>query len=196
MRSEYAEIKFTADSKLEEANALATSVEGRSLEVEAKLRAADAKLAEVSRKTSELQRRSLEIESKEASLMRERMSFNSEYASHFVKFYSFTTLFSYVFLIYIFRRDAHERNLSHQREDLRDWERKLQEGEEKLAEVRRLLNQREERANDSDRLFKQKQLELEEAQKKIDLADSALKTKEDEISTRMENLVLKEKASF
>ncbi|KAI3520952.1 hypothetical protein L1887_10407 [Cichorium endivia] len=168
MRSEYAEIKFTADSKLEEAQALSTSVEGRSLEVEAKLRAADAKLAEVSRKTSELQRRSLEIESKEASLLRERVSFNAE-------------------------RDAHERNLSHQREDLREWERKLQEGEEKLAEVRRLLNQREERANDSDRIFKQKQLELEEAQKKIDMADSALKTKEDDISTRMENLVLKEK---
>lgn len=168
MRSEYAEIKFTADSKLEEAHALSTSVEGRSLEVEAKLRAADAKLAEVSRKTSEIQRKSVEIEAKESSLMRERMSFNAE-------------------------RDAHERNLSHQREDLREWEKKLQEGEEKLAEVRRLLNQREERANDSDRIFKQKQLELEEAQKKIDMAYSALKSKEDEISTRTENLTLKEK---
>ncbi|KAI3747943.1 hypothetical protein L6452_10697 [Arctium lappa] len=168
MRSEYAEIKFTADSKLEEAQALSTSVEGRSLEVEAKLRAADAKLAEVSRKTSDIQRKSVEIEAKESSLMRERMSFNAE-------------------------RDAHERNLSHQREDLREWEKKLQEGEEKLAEVRRLLNQREERANDSDRIFKQKQLELEEAQKRIDMAYSALKSKEDEISTRTENLTLKEK---
>ncbi|KAJ9540681.1 hypothetical protein OSB04_027187 [Centaurea solstitialis] len=170
MRSEYAEIKFTADSKLEEAHALSTSVEGRSLEVEAKLRAADAKLAEVSRKASEIQRKSVEIEAKESSLMRERVSFNAE-------------------------RDAHERNLSHQREDLREWEKKLQEGEEKLAEVRRLLNQREERANDSDRIFKQKQLELEEAQKKIDMAYSALKSKEDDISTRTENLTLKEKES-
>ncbi|OMO94696.1 putative DNA double-strand break repair rad50 ATPase [Corchorus olitorius] len=46
MRSETAEIKFTADSKLSEANALIASVEEKSLEVEAKLRAADAKLAE------------------------------------------------------------------------------------------------------------------------------------------------------
>ncbi|RVW44833.1 Protein crowded nuclei 1 [Vitis vinifera] len=46
MRSEYAEIKFTSDSKLAEANALVTSIEERSFEVEAKLHAADAKLAE------------------------------------------------------------------------------------------------------------------------------------------------------
>nr|XP_043635188.1 nuclear matrix constituent protein 1 [Erigeron canadensis] len=168
MRLEYAEIKFTADSKLEEAHALSASIEGRSLEVEAKLRAADAKLAEVSRKTSEIQRRSAEIEAKESSLMRERLSFNNE-------------------------RDAHERNLSHQREDLREWERKLQEGEEKLAEVRRLLNQREELANDSDRVYKQKQLDLDEAQKRIDMTNLDLKTKEEEISTRSENLALKEK---
>ncbi|KAI3799065.1 hypothetical protein L1987_34355 [Smallanthus sonchifolius] len=168
MRSEYAEIKFTADSKLEEAHALTTSIEGSSLEVEAKLRAADAKLAEVSRKSSEMQRKLVEIEAKEKSLMRERISFNNE-------------------------RDAHERNLSHQREDLREWERKLQEGEEKLAELRRLINQREELANDNDKIFKHKQIDLEEAQKKIEMANSALKSKEIDISMRMENLALKEK---
>ncbi|KAL8247047.1 hypothetical protein R6Q59_008263 [Mikania micrantha] len=168
MRSEYAEIKFTADSKLEEAHALSASIEGRSLEVEAKLRAADAKLAEASRKLSEIQRKLVEIEAKESSIMRERMSFNNE-------------------------RDAHERNLSHQREDLREWERKLQEGEEKLTELRRLINQREELANDNDKIFKQKQIDLEEVQKKTEMANSALKTKENEISTRIKNLTLKEK---
>lgn len=80
MRSEIAEIKFTADSKLAEANALVTSIEEKSLEVDVKLRAADAKLAEVSRKSSEIERKSKEVESRESALRMERLSFIAEYA--------------------------------------------------------------------------------------------------------------------
>ncbi|XP_027076452.2 nuclear matrix constituent protein 1-like isoform X1 [Coffea arabica] len=168
MRSEYAEIKFTADSKLAEAESLVASIEQKSLEVEAKLHATDAKLAEVNRKSSEIERKSQELVAQEIALRRERSSFAAE-------------------------RDMHESSLSKQREDLREWEQKLQEGEERLAELRRLLNQREKRANEYDNLWKQKQKELEVVQKKVDVANLSLKEKEEDMSRRQASLSSMEK---
>ncbi|XP_011099290.1 protein CROWDED NUCLEI 1 isoform X1 [Sesamum indicum] len=168
MRSEYAAIKFNADSKLAEANALVTSVEEKSLEVEAKFHAADAKLAEVSRKSSEIERKLHELEAQENALRRERSFFTTE-------------------------REAHDTALSKQREDVREWERKLQEAEERLADSRRLLNQREERANENDKVLKEKQNDLEELRKKIEISNSTLKNKEDDISSRLASIALKEK---
>ncbi|XP_039000971.1 protein CROWDED NUCLEI 1-like isoform X1 [Hibiscus syriacus] len=168
MRAENAEIKFTADSKLSEANALIASVEEKSLDVGTKLRAADAKLAEVSRKSSEIERKSQELESRENMLRREHLSFISE-------------------------REEHEATFSKQREDVWEWEKKLQDAEERLAKAQRYANQREERANENDRLFKQKEKDLEETQKKIDAAHQTLKEKEDDINSRLTNLTLKEK---
>ncbi|GMH19031.1 hypothetical protein Nepgr_020872 [Nepenthes gracilis] len=168
MRAEYAEIKFTADSKLGEANSLAAVTEEKSLEVESKLHVADAKLAEASRKSAEVERRLQELETRESSLRRERLSFSLE-------------------------REAHEVTLSKRREDLQEWERKLHDREERLGEARGALNQREERLNENDRSFNLKKKDLEEAQKKIDAANMELSKKEDDINSRLASLRANEK---
>lgn len=58
-----------------------------------------------------------------------------------------------------------------------------------------MLNRREERANENDKILKEKQNDLEELRKKIEIANSTLKSKEDDISSRLASIALKEKAS-
>ncbi|KAL0450231.1 UNVERIFIED_CONTAM: protein CROWDED NUCLEI 1 [Sesamum latifolium] len=161
MRSEYAEIKFNADSKLAEANALVTSVEEKSLEVEAKFHAADAKLAEVSRKSSEMERKLHELEAQEMRFAENGLC-------------SPQSMFEALSSIKVGRPARVER--------------KLQEAEERLADSRRLLNQREERANENDKILKEKQNDLEEEaddfKKRLEEKEKQLLELEEKLNTR------------
>ncbi|XP_073273093.1 nuclear matrix constituent protein 1-like isoform X2 [Primulina huaijiensis] len=168
IRTQYTEINFNTESKLAEAIALAAGAEEKSLEVEKQVHVADAKLAEVSRKSSEVERKLRDLETRENTLRRERFFFAAE-------------------------REMQETALSKQREDLREWENKLKGGEERLVDGRRLLNQREERINEKDKITKEKQNDLEQLQKMIEIENSTLKMKEEDISSRIAGLALKEK---
>ncbi|KAJ1380704.1 Cullin, N-terminal [Sesbania bispinosa] len=125
MRSENANIKFTAYSKLAEANALIATIEDKSLEVEAKLRSADAKFAEISRKTSEIDRKSQDLEAQESTLRRERLSFIAEYFSYCLLSFNLVIVIRFLFVICVSiycgyfiiihgMQEAHESNLSKQ----------------------------------------------------------------------------------
>ncbi|KAF6160031.1 hypothetical protein GIB67_033115 [Kingdonia uniflora] len=167
MRAESAEMKYTSETKMAEAEALVASIGEKSLEVEAKIHAADAKLAEASRKSSEIERKLKELEARESSHRTERQSLNAE-------------------------RGLHESDLSKQREELRNWERTLQEREDRLVEGGRILNQREERANENDMTSKQREKDLEEALKKIEKTNLFVKKREDDVNIRLSKISEKE----
>ncbi|CAN0928965.1 Protein CROWDED NUCLEI 1 [Linum grandiflorum] len=168
MRAEIAEMQSRADSKLSDANAMVSSVDEKYLDVEAQRRAIEAKFAEVSRKSSELVRKLQEVDSLESSLRLERLSVTTG-------------------------KEANDTTFSKQREEFREWERKLEEEEQRLSNGLRSINQRDEKECHSDKIFKQEMKALGEKQRKVDEANSILRRKEDDITTRRTNLNLMEK---
>ncbi|CAD6242715.1 unnamed protein product [Miscanthus lutarioriparius] len=168
IRAEIAEVKFTSEKKITDAQSLEANLEEKSLEIEGKLHAADAKLAEANRKKSQADRDLEEAEARQRRLEKEKLYFETE-------------------------RKAREKQLKEQEESLQEWEKKLKESQNRLNDLQRSINEREERANKNDQLFKIKQDELEEARKTVEAAKVTLKVKENDINKRLNELHSQEK---
>ncbi|KAJ0095114.1 hypothetical protein Patl1_16527 [Pistacia atlantica] len=185
---ERAKVKLFSEKKLTDANTLVVGIESKSLVVEEKMHAAEAKIAEVNIKGSELEMKLQELEARESVLQRERLSLITDIGLNDM------ALAKNLYWILLFLDEKHTKATFYkQREDLREWETKLQNGDEMLIELRRTINQREESANEKDRILKQKERDLEELEKKIDLSNSKLKEREDDINNRLADLVVKER---
>lgn len=168
MHEENAKSKATSETTVADLNARMEDLQKLNLDVEKRSHSVDAKLAESDRKISELDRKLQDLEDRENILQRERFSLTQE-------------------------RESHELYFRKQKEDILEWERKLQEGEQRLCESRRILNEKEEKLHEIDISSKVKESNIEELQKKIDLANETLKKVEDDVKNQLVDLDVKEK---
>ncbi|GLJ27154.1 hypothetical protein SUGI_0532370 [Cryptomeria japonica] len=163
MRAESAEIKFVSETKLAKAHELMASTEEKSLTAESRLHAGEALQAEANRKRADAERLLQDVEAREDELRRQRQSFKSE-------------------------REAHEKELFFERQNLREWEKNLQEGQERLLDGQRLLNQREEYVIERNEATKQIEEELQDLKRNIEKEQSTLKEKEADLRGRLADL--------
>jgi hypothetical protein len=200
IREEIALVKFTSQKKIADAQSLEANLEEKSLEIEAKLHAADAKLAEANRKKSQADRDLEEVEARQRRIEKEKQYFETEYGkknSHFsTLFCAIQTTISCFIVFGTCRRKAREKQLKEQEDSLQDWEKKLKESQSRVTDLQKSVNEREERANLIDKHWKTKEGELEEAKKTVESTKITLKTKEDDITKRLNELRSKEKVTL
>ncbi|KMT08442.1 hypothetical protein BVRB_6g141190 [Beta vulgaris subsp. vulgaris] len=168
IHEEHTRTKATSETSVANLNARMEELQKLNLDVERRSCSVDARLAESDRKNSELDRKLQDLEVRENVLQTEQLLLAQD-------------------------RESHELDFRKQKKDMLEWEKKLQEGEQRLCENRRILNEREEKLHETDISCKVKESNIEELQKKIDLANATLKKVEDDVKNQSAELDMKEK---
>uniref|UniRef100_A0A7N0UQ51 Protein CROWDED NUCLEI 4-like n=1 Tax=Kalanchoe fedtschenkoi TaxID=63787 RepID=A0A7N0UQ51_KALFE len=174
MRTESAETKVAAESKLAEAHILEEDALKKFSEAEARLHAAEALEVDAKRYHSTAERKMQEVEAREDDLRRRIMTYKSEC-------------------------DAAEKELTLERQALSERQKTIQQEQEQLLDAKTLLNQREEQIfNKSQELYRIEK-EMENSKENIEKELRALNVEKSDVghmkaalSAREEELVKKE----
>ncbi|CAH2080497.1 unnamed protein product [Thlaspi arvense] len=188
MRTECAETKVAADSKLAESRNMLEDAQKKFTEAEAKLLATESLEAEASRHRSAAERKLHEVEAREDDLRRHILSFKSHC-------------------------DAKEKEIFLERQSLSERQKTLQQSQERLLDGQALLNEREEYIFKKSQELTQLEKELESSKAKheeerralieergcLELNASSLSAREEavikrefELNKREENLLIQQ----
>lgn len=169
MRTECAETKVAAESKLAEAHQLIDESQKKFTEAEAKVRAAESLQADANRYNSVAERKLRDVEAREDILRRQIISFKSDC-------------------------DEKDKEMNLERQSLSERQKVLQQEQERLLQSQSSLNQREDhlfsRSQELDRLQK----ELEDTKFKVEKEHEALHDKKTSLQLLEATLTQREEA--
>lgn len=169
MRTESAETKVAADSKLAEARDMVQDAQKKFLDAEAKLHAAEALQAEASRYHRAAERKLQEVEAREADLSRRMKAFKTDC-------------------------DAKEKEIGLERQSLSERRKVLQKEQESLLDGQALLSQREDYIGSKSQELNQHEKELEVSKENIEKERRALNDEKSKLELTIASLSQREEA--
>ncbi|CAN6450673.1 unnamed protein product [Victoria cruziana] len=171
MRSEHAEIKTAAETRLVEAQKLEENAQNLSLTAESRLHAAEALEAEAARHRSVAERKLQEVEAREDALRRKHMSFDSE-------------------------SEAKAEELRIERQRLQGLQTVLQAGQERLLEGQTLLSEREKVISEKSEDLRKLQEKLEATKETIRKDLLVMEKEKANVSSKLSALATREEAAI
>ncbi|XP_045829340.1 protein CROWDED NUCLEI 4 [Trifolium pratense] len=169
MRTECAETKVAAESKLAEAHQLIDEAQKKFTEAEAKVCAAESLRADANRYNSVAERKLRDVDAREDNLRRQIISFKSDC-------------------------DEKDKEMDLERQSLSERQKVLQQEQERLLQSQTLLNQREDHLFSRSQELNRLQKELEDTKFKIEKEHEALNDKKTSLKLLEVTLIQQEEA--